>query len=86
MNRLNEERKVKRMEKRIAKLEMALEISIDSRLSYLETTVTNLKHVSKGIDDLSDLVDKANGEIKNITEMLKPKQQIEHTKFGIEVA
>jgi len=72
------ERRVKKIEKDIANLQMAVTIAMDARISYLETNYSELKRIKPKVDQISD-------DIKSISNALSPKNRKKDDKDRIEI-
>ena len=72
------EKRLKKMEKEMATLQMAINIAIDSRLSYLETNFSELKRMKPQVDQMCE-------DLQFISKTLSPKERKLDDKSNIEI-
>jgi seryl-tRNA synthetase len=73
-------KRIERLERTMNKLQVTIDIALDSRVSYLETKFVELKHMKPVIEKMTSDI----GDIKGA--VVQKKKELPDSNQGIEVA
>lgn len=73
------QKRLERLEKDVASLQMTIEIAMDSRISYLETNYTNIKRIQPQIEKICE-------SLEDMKEATSIKEKKKDEKENMEVA